>query len=188
MQHATPGTYIGLLRGINVGGKHILPMKDLAAIMAGCGARDVRTYIQSGNVVFRAGADTARKLPALAAKAVANQFGFDAPVVILSARELAEAAAGNPFPQADTYGMGFLRDKPAPALLAKLDPDRSPPDRFVVRGRIIYLQLPNGAARTKLTAPYFDAALNTVSTFRNWRTVLKLLELTRKGQGSVPGV
>jgi uncharacterized protein (DUF1697 family) len=71
----------------------------------------------------------------------------------------------------------FLADLPALRCIQDLDPDRSPPDAFKVRGREIYLRLPNGAARTKLTNQYFDSKLRTVSTARNWRTVTKLFEL-----------
>jgi uncharacterized protein (DUF1697 family) len=71
----------------------------------------------------------------------------------------------------------FLADKPTRRLLSSLDPDRSPPDQFVARGSEIYLECPNGIARTKLTNSYFDGKLETVSTVRNWNTVTKLLEL-----------
>jgi uncharacterized protein (DUF1697 family) len=71
----------------------------------------------------------------------------------------------------------FLADLPSPVSVDNLDPDRSPPDTFVVRGREVYLQLPDGVARTKLTNGYFDSKLATTSTGRNWRTVTKLLEL-----------
>ena len=71
----------------------------------------------------------------------------------------------------------FLADEPTSQSIGKLDPDRSPPDAFVVRSREVYLHLPNGAASTKLTNSYFDTKLATVSTGRNWATVLKLLEL-----------
>jgi uncharacterized protein (DUF1697 family) len=75
----------------------------------------------------------------------------------------------------------FLADEPEKRAVAVLDRDRSPPDEFVVRGKDIYLSCPNGVARTKLTNAWFDRKLVTVSTGRNWRTVLKLHELARAG-------
>lgn len=179
------GTHIALLRGINVGGKHRLPMKDLAEIFREAGCAEVRTYIQSGNVVFRAEDALAERIPALVAEAIAERFGFAAPVVTRTAAELEDVAVSNPFLEdgADpkTLHVVFLADRPSEEQIAELDPDRSPPDEFAVRGREIYLQCPDGVARSKLTAPYFDATLGTTGTARNWRTVGKLLELARGG-------
>jgi uncharacterized protein (DUF1697 family) len=96
---------------------------------------------------------------------------------------LGDAIANNPFLQAgaaeDTLHLFFLAGQPEASDIKKLDPARSLPDRFSVREGDIYLHLPNGAARTKLTNSYFDSKLRTISTARNWRTVLKLAELMR---------
>ena len=73
--------------------------------------------------------------------------------------------------------VGFLLDQPTKALVAALDPHRSPPDEFVVRGRDVYLHLPNGGGNSKLTSQWFDSILQTTITVRNWITVMKLLEL-----------
>lgn len=77
--------------------------------------------------------------------------------------------------------MSFLADRPSKPSVAALDPGRSPGDEFVVRGSEIYLRLPNGMARSKLTNQYFDSTLKTTSTVRNWNTVLTLLEWARGG-------
>jgi uncharacterized protein (DUF1697 family) len=177
--------HIALLRGINVGGKHRLPMKDLAGIFREAGCTDVRTFIQSGNVVFRVEDGLAQRVASRVADTISGRFGFDAPVVTRTAAELEVVAGHNPFLEdgADPKRLHvvFLADQPGEAQIAELDPDRSPPDEFVVRGREIYLHCPNGAGRSKLTAPYFDKTLETVSTQRNWRTVGKLLELATGG-------
>jgi uncharacterized protein (DUF1697 family) len=176
-------TFVAMLRGINVGGKHILPMEDLVAMFRNAGGSDARAYIQSGNVVFRASPRAARRVPALVEVAIANQYGFPARVVLRTATELDALATRNPFVQADSdigkLHVAFLADLPRQELVAALDPNRSAPDEFAVRGREIYLRLPNGVARTKLTNQYFDTMLSTTSTVRNWRTVLKLLELAK---------
>jgi uncharacterized protein (DUF1697 family) len=177
----TTETYLALLRGINVGGKNKLPMKDLAGMFAAAGCADVRTYIQSGNVLLKATPTLAAKLPATIAAGIAEQFGYQTPVVLRTAKELAGIVAGNPFlgPGADEDALHvmFLTSVPTPDLISSLDPGRSPLDAFVVKGREVYLQLPNGVARSRLTNAYFDAKLKTTSTGRNWRTVNKLLEL-----------
>jgi uncharacterized protein (DUF1697 family) len=178
-----PSSHIALLRGINVGGKHKLPMKDLVGLFEETGASDVRTYIQSGNVVFRAPASVAKGIPSRVAAAIEERFGFSSPVVLRSAKELEAAAADNPFLElADddkSLQVAFLETRPKAAAVKGLDPHRSPGDRFEVRGRDVYLYLPRGVARTKLTNAWLDRELETTSTVRNWRTVHKLLELSR---------
>jgi uncharacterized protein (DUF1697 family) len=104
-------------------------------------------------------------------------------VVLRTAEQLAAAVRDNPLsgiPPEMLY-LYFLAGQPDAARVAQLDPNRSKPDAFIVRGREIYLHLPNGAGRTKLTNAYFDAKLAVISTARNWRTVLKLLELMGGG-------
>ena len=173
--------HVALLRGVNVGGKHRLPMRDLAEMFRDAGCADVRTYIQSGNVVFAAGAALARRVPGIVGDAIERRFGFDTPLVIRTAGELAEIVRRNPFVKAGadpaTLHVAFLRDRPGRAQIAALDPGVSPPDEFRVNGREVYLRCPNGVGRSKLTAPYFDTRLKTVSTARNWRTVLALLDM-----------
>jgi uncharacterized protein (DUF1697 family) len=173
--------FVALMRGINVGGKNMVPMADLVEVFGEAGCVDARTYIQSGNVIFRAEAALAGRLPSCIEQSMTDRFGFGVPVVIRTAEELLRVARNNPFVRAgkdpDALHVAFLAAEPAAKAVAGLDPRRSPPDEFAVRGREIYLHCPNGMARTKLTNQYFDSKLSTTSTVRNWRTVLKLLEL-----------
>jgi len=174
--------HIALLRGINVTGRNKLPMKDLAGMFESAGCGEVRTYIQSGNVAFMAGEKLTAQVPALISAAIEEQFGYQIPVVIRSAEQMAEIVAGNPFVtngiEEKQLHVAFLADVPGAEAIAGLDPMRSPPDEFVVSGAEIYLRFPQGVARSKLTNAYFDRALGTVSTMRNWRTTQKLLEMT----------
>jgi uncharacterized protein (DUF1697 family) len=175
--------YVALLRGINVGGKHIVPMKHLAEIFDAAKCVDVKTYIQSGNVIFTAPPKLASKLPAVLARAIEARFGFPVRVVLRSRDELAQVAAGNPFLKAGlpekTLHVYFLADAPTISGIESLDPNRSTSDRFHVCGREVYLHTPNGIGNTKLTSAYFDSKLSTIATARNWATVLKLLEMMR---------
>lgn len=174
--------HVALLRGVNVGGKNRLPMKALAALLEELGCSAVTTYIQSGNVVYEPPPKGAERLAAALSKRLESDFGLRVPVLTRSAAELASIAENNPFlargADPDTLHVAFLAATPPAAAVAALDPDRSPGDAFEVRGREIYLCLPNGAARTKLTNDWFDRALETVSSGRNWRTVLKLVEMS----------
>jgi uncharacterized protein (DUF1697 family) len=171
--------HVALLRGVNVGGRNRLPMADLSALFEEAGGREVRTHLQSGNVVFRAGAARAPRLAEAVAREIEERLGFRPPMVMRTAGELAAAARGNPFlrPGADlaTLHVAFLADRPSAARVTGLDPERSPPDELAVRGREVYLRLPNGVARTRITNAWLDTALGTTSTLRNWRTVLALV-------------
>jgi uncharacterized protein (DUF1697 family) len=173
--------HVALLRGINLGGKNSLPMKALAGLFTAAGCSDVQTYIQSGNVVFRAKPALAKKIGAAISAEVAARFELRVPVVTRSLEELLAVARGNPYlrPKSDykTLHVMFLADEPSKAKVAALDPKRSPPDEFSVRGRDIFLSCPNGIGRSKLTTGYFDSKLGTISTARNWRTVQTLVEL-----------
>ena len=175
--------YVALLRGINVGGKAKLPMKELVALFKAAGASSVETYIQSGNVVFEA--VEAGACVAAVTAGIARVYGYPGRIVLRSADELRKAYRGNPFAgsamptgnQADALHVYFLADWPEKTAVVGLDANRSPGDSFVVKGREIYLHLPRGMARTKLTNAYFDGRLKTVSTARNWKTVGKLMEM-----------
>jgi uncharacterized protein (DUF1697 family) len=177
-------TYVALLRGINVGGKNPLPMKALAEEFVAAGCEHVRTYIQSGNVIFSAppGKDESALAQLLGAR-LAERLSYTAPLVLRTTEELRAAIANSPYlamgaPE-ETLHLMFLTAEPDAARVEKLDPGRSPGDTFVLLGREIYLRLPNGMARTKLTNAYFDTKLGVTSTARNWRTTTKLLELMK---------
>ena len=177
-----PDASVALLRGINVGGKNRVAMKDLVGLFLAAGCEDVTTYIQSGNVIFRASPTLLARLPALLTKRIESDFGMRIPVVLRTAGELRDVARLNPFLDVggptEALHVALLADLPSPQSVAALDPNRSPPDQFRVVGREIYLRLPNGVARTKLTNAWFDSRLATVSTLRNWRTLLELIERT----------
>jgi uncharacterized protein (DUF1697 family) len=184
---ARPDTVVALLRGINVGGKNMLPMKDLAAIFVAAGCDNVATYIQSGNVVCSVPQERIAKLAGLVQAAILDRFRIDVPIVIRSATEMAALSASNPFVRGadpEELYVAFLKETPSSKATLALDPKRSPPDELAVIGKEVYLRLPNGAGRTKLTNAYLDKVLATVSTVRNWRTTLKLAELAAARDGA----
>jgi uncharacterized protein (DUF1697 family) len=176
-----PTAYVALLRGINVGGKNKLPMKELSALFVTAGCTDVRTYIQSGNVLFNASRAVSTKVAVHVAEQISERFGYRTPVVVRTTKQMEGVVRGNPFlakgEAEDRQFVLFLADLPTAAAVAVLDPNRSPGDAYILRDRDIYMHLPNGVARTKLTNAYFDSKLSTISTGRNWRTVTKLLEM-----------
>lgn len=144
---------------------------------AGC--TGARTYIQSGNVIFEAPAGAPGVCDAIKAK-IEKRYGYRIPVIIRTSAQLLKTIRDNPFIKGADEKMlhvYFLADTPNASAIVELDPARSTPDAFHVRGQEIYLHLPNGMARTKLTNAYFDSKLSTICTARNWATVLKLAEM-----------
>lgn len=175
---------VAFLRGINVGGKNCVAMRDLAKLFEGAGCQNVQTYIQSGNVIFDAKVSSRGLLARQLAEAIQLQFGLKVPLVLRSLDEIKAVLANNPFllprrpdTTEDMLHVYFLAERPNAERAAQLDPARSLPDAFVLQGSEIYLLLPKGMARTKLTNAYFDAALSTVCTARNWRTISKVCDL-----------
>jgi uncharacterized protein (DUF1697 family) len=170
--------HVALLRGINVAGKNKLPMKDLVQIFEAAGCTDVKTFIASGNVIFHAKSVTglAEKISA----AIKKKFQLQVPVVLRTARELEAAADNNPFDDEEKTHLMFLADKPAKSAVGKLAPPCADGEDFAVVGDNVYLYLPHGVGRTKLSNAYFDRALDTVSTLRNYRTVRKLVALAQE--------
>jgi uncharacterized protein (DUF1697 family) len=171
--------YVALLRSINIGGR-TLPMKALADMFVKAGCTEVKTYIQSGNVVFTKDTPIGNLCETIE-RAIKKLTGFDSPVVVRSARELSAILRSAPF--ADPGGEKpalhalFLTSTPSAAKVAALDPNRSPGDQFAVRGNNVYLLCPNGYGVSKLTNAYFDSKLGTTSTGRNFRTIRKLLDM-----------
>lgn len=177
----SPEPQIALLRGVNVGGKNRIAMKDLAAMFEAAGCTDVRTYIQSGNVVFTVSAARAGTVRPAAERALSARLGNAITVVLRTRAEWIAAIKANPYlaPDADLkqIHVAFMSEKPSSAQIAALDPNRSKPDEFSVHGREIYLRFPAGLGQSKLTNDYFDRTLKTVVTVRNWNTVLALREM-----------
>ena len=174
-------TYVVLLRGVNVGRGRAVPMAALRDALGAAGHADVRTYVQSGNVVLRSRA-SASAVAASVHDAVADLSGLDVAVVVRTAKELADVAAHNPFlrPGADParqLHVAFLEDRPSPAAVNGLDPHRAAPEELRVRGREVYLWCPDGFGRSRVMIGV-ERALGTAATVRNWRTVQELCRMS----------
>ena len=163
--------WVALLRGINVGGRNIVPMAELRRVFEKCGCSEVSSYIASGNVLFTADEPDGAALE----RAVAAAFGVSTPIVLRTAEELANVVAAHPFGAdvSQTY-VAFLGGTPG----ALESPDVAP-DRFEIAGRDVYLHYPNGVHGSKLTGALLERRLGVTATIRNWRTVTRLAELAR---------
>lgn len=174
--------WIALLRGINVGGA-TLKMKDLAATLEDLRLEDVKTYIQSGNVVFKSGRKNAARLAGDIRKAIAKAHKVDPHVIVLSQKTLERAAAANPFPEAEdnpkSVHLYFLDSAPKKPDTDKLAATAGKNERFALKGAVFYLHTPEGFGVSKL-AERAEKALGVPATARNWRTVGKLIEMAKE--------
>ena len=156
-------------------------MLELTAIFQDTGAGDIRTYIQSGNVVFTADRKVLAGFSSTVSSKIESRFGLKIPVILRTKKELESAVQQNPYrnrtENPKELHIVFLEKSPEPAAIAVLNPRHSPLDEFTVISKDIFLYCPNGLGRSKLTTAWFDSKLKTVSTIRNWRTVNALIAL-----------
>jgi len=173
-------TYVALLRGINVGGNGVLPMKELVAILESLGATGVKTYIQSGNAVFQHKAAEGTKLAKKLTSAIDKTRGFAPQVVVLESRKFAKIARANPFPEAEaepkSLHVWFLSAKASEADVAALTKLKTKTEQFQLTSAALYLHAPDGIGRSKLAANV-ERHLGVAATARNWRTVKSLIAI-----------
>jgi uncharacterized protein (DUF1697 family) len=175
-RRSASSSYVALLRGVNVGGHGRVPMKELRELFESLGFEDVRTLIQSGNVIFRA---ASKPSPDSLQAAIAERFQVTSPVVLRTSSELAEILTHVPFGDADRafLHVGFVVAPIARAELAALDVDHFAPERIAASGAEMYFHLPEGMGSSKL-ASYVNRRLGGSMTIRNWKTVTTLAELS----------
>lgn len=172
--------YIALFRGINVGGNSKLPMAELVAILEGVGAQDVKTYIQSGNAVFRSAETDTVELANRIGVAVEKRNGFAPKVLILTPEELDRAMDENPFPVTEgdgsTLHLGFLAAEPENVSFEKLASLKTESEHYCLTPKVFYLYAPDGVGKSRLAAGA-EKIIGVNMTDRNWNTVCKLKEM-----------
>jgi len=178
--------HVAMLRGINLGAHRRVPMADLRTLLTEAGYEDVRTYVQSGNIVLRSPAKPAqveRELQTL----ISERFGFDVPVVARSRAQLAAVVKANPLGEAADdpkhYQVSFLAEKPPAHLVRRMQERAVESERIVARGREIYAWHPEGVARSKLWNALAGKDLGVTATARNWTTVTTLLDMASESSG-----
>jgi uncharacterized protein (DUF1697 family) len=171
-------TWIVLLRGINVGGHGMLPMKRLVELMEKAGCTNVRTYIQSGNAVCTSKLADPRKLGDKIGKAILASQGFEPKIMVLSLAELQAAATANPYPTAipKALHLFFLAGPPPDPSLAALAPHKLPHENYTLIGTTFYFYVTEGIGTSKIAAR-FEKLAKVAATARNWNTVQALLAL-----------
>lgn len=171
-------TYILLFRGINVGGKNILPMKDLALLLGKTGCKNVKTYIQSGNVVT----NSTKKPGAEIYKAIEAKYGFKPDVVVLEKSEFETAIKNNPFQSDEGKSIHFyFTGKNFKPDMDRLAGYSSSSEQYEIKGCVFYLHAPDGIGRSKLVAN-LETCLGVAVTGRNLNTIRKLAEIAECSQ------
>jgi uncharacterized protein (DUF1697 family) len=174
--------YIALFRGINIGSTRSLPMRELVDLLAGLGLQNIRTYIQSGNVIFETAEDDTPQLAQRISRAVLDSRGFSPDVLLLEPADLEKAIVSNPYPEAErfprTLHVFFLAAVPPNPDLEKLESLRQGSERFTLQDRLFYLHTPDGVGRSKLAAG-IERALGVPATGRNWQTVSRIMALVK---------
>lgn len=168
-------TWIALLRGVNVGGKHIVPMKELRTLLSENGFENVQTYIQSGNIVYRKKSPSGDQLASL----VDTQFGFRPAVFTLSIDALRDAAANNPFHTdiGKTVHFTFIEGDTSSMDSELLESLKAPSEQYALNGQVFYLHAPDGIGRSKLVAKIDRIFKGCTLTARNLNTINKLLAM-----------
>jgi uncharacterized protein (DUF1697 family) len=171
-------TYLALIRGINVGGKGLLPMKTLVALLENLGLQKVKTYLQSGNAIFQSREKDASLLAEKISAEIKKSRGFEPRVLLLELAQLEKAAEANPFPEAvsepTTLHLNFLASVPPNPDLGTLNRLKSKSERFLLKGNVFYLHAPDGIGRSKLAANA-ERLLGVPMTGRNWRTISEMI-------------
>lgn len=176
-------TYIALLRGINVGGHRKIKMVDLIELLNKMGFKDVKTYIQSGNVVFKSSITKTSELEEKIMKTIAKTFGFDVPVLVKTHKEIKSIFDNNPFTETSDIEnkriyFALLKETPQPELKAAFQKVKFLGELFVVAEDCVYLNYSIGAGKAKLSNNLIERKLKVSATARNYNTMVKLLELS----------
>jgi uncharacterized protein (DUF1697 family) len=176
-------TYIALLRGINVSGHKIIKMAELRTHLEELKFDNVRTYIQTGNILFGSKKADNKLLAGKINKLINEKYGFDVPTIVITADELKNIFNSNPLLTDSSRDLSkvyatILDDIPAKNDLAILNKFDFPPEEFICKGKVIFGYSPVGLAEAKLSNSYFEKILKVKATSRNWKTISKLMELS----------
>lgn len=178
-------TYISILRGINVGGQKIIKMDALRKMYEKLHFEDVKTYVQSGNVIFSAKEKDTKALEKLIVSQIEKDFGFDASIIVLNIKTLEEIIENNPFAkdnlkETEFLHVTFLANNPSEFDKEKIIEKKHPNEEIAFTPNAVYLYCPNGYAKTKLSNHFLENKLKVQATTRNWKTTNELLKLALK--------
>ncbi len=176
-------TYIALLRGINVSGQKLIRMADLKTLVEELGFGQVRTYIQSGNVLFEHASADPKVLARQIEEKLLGQYDFEVHVIVKTPAELEAILHSNPFLNGRSEDpsrlyVTLLAAVPAQQNSDKLKASDYAPEEFVLDGDTVYFYSPQGYGNAKMSNNFFESKLKVIATTRNWKTMNRLLELS----------
>jgi len=176
---------ISMLRGINVGGHAQIKMEALRELYASLKFYDPKTYVQSGNVIFKTSEPNQKLIAARIQQAVQRKFACRPEIILRTTAELRAVVSNNPFPghaqrEPGKLLVSFLATQPAKEAAEKLLVFADLPEELHLAGRELYIYFPNGAGQSKLPWSRLDKTLQTAGTARNWNSVTKILEIAER--------
>ncbi len=177
--------FIAMLRGVNVGPHNRMKMDALRDLCGSLELRDVQTYVQSGNIVFRTNVRNPAALAKKIQSAIEKEFSFNPEVILRTTAEMRGAIARNPFAGVKNIEPGkllidFLACDPDPEARKIVMAVKTDPEMLYVGGRELYIYFPNGVGQSKLTWSSLEKILKTPGTTRNWNSVTKLLAMAEE--------
>jgi len=180
-------TYVALLRGVNVGGRNRVPMAALRSLATDLGWTDVRSYVQSGNLVFGSAGEP-WKLAVKLEMAIEHHSGLSVPVIIRHARDWASYLATNPFPEAserepNLVMLALSKEPPREGAMEQLRARATQGERVHQAGDAFWLQYRRDVGRSKLSPGLLDRLVGSPVTTRNWRTVMEIAAMAGVGAG-----
>ncbi len=178
-------TYISILRGINVSGHKLIKMDVLKKMYENMGLEKIKTYVQSGNVIFSGRKTDTKKLANQISQQILNDFGFEVPVIVLTTEQLQTIIEQNPFlldkeKEVNHLHVTFLSEPPKNIDLQEIEAKRQEKESVHFSSNCVYLYCPNGYGNTKLSNSFLENKLKITATTRNWKTTNELLKLALK--------
>lgn len=178
-------TYIALLRGVNVSGQKKIKMADLKLQLENLNFKNIRTYIQSGNVIFESTKTNQEDLANKIKTEIFKHYGFDVPTLVLTSDYLNNILNNNPWikdknKSTDKMYFTLLHKIPSDENIEKIIKLSFPPEEFAIDKDVIYFYSPNGYGRAKMNNNYFENKLKVKATTRNWKTLNKILEIAEE--------
>jgi uncharacterized protein (DUF1697 family) len=176
-------TIVTLLRGINVAGKNKIKMDRLVDLYDLLGFGDIRTYLQSGNILCSTSKISNAALQRKIEKGLESELDLDVTVLCRTSREMGLVVKNNPYLKkknvdASKLHVIFLQESPSDKAVAKLSKEKFGKEEFAVDGSTIYLHCPEGYGKAKLTNNFIESRLGVPATTRNWKTVNKLHDMS----------
>ena len=173
-------TYIVLLRGINVGGHKKILMAELRKLLSNSGLKNVRTYIQTGNIVLESSEDSNQNIEAIIHKEISKHYGFEVPILVRTRQHLQKVFDDCPFSEEKKLNSYFmlLYSIPEKSLMESVSHLSYPNEEFVITSECIYFYCSIGYGNVKFNGNFFERKLKTAATSRNYKTMVKLLSLS----------